>query len=91
MPGLQLAHLSVKSLRERGGNAVVGAMLIGTGRAVMIASMTSTVSELVRPVILLAGIPSCNITGFAENANSTPYPGECGPDLSKRIPNSMSF
>ncbi|MBD8677319.1 NADP-dependent malic enzyme, partial [Sphingomonas sp. CFBP 13720] len=46
MPGLQSANISAKLLRELGGDAVIGPMLIGMEKPVQIAPMTSTANEL---------------------------------------------
>ena len=42
MPGLQSANISAKLLRELGGDAVIGPMLVGMEKSVQIAPMTST-------------------------------------------------
>jgi malate dehydrogenase (oxaloacetate-decarboxylating)(NADP+) len=55
MPGLQSASLSAKLLRELGGDAVIGPMLVGMGKPVQIAAMTSTASDLVTLAVLAAG------------------------------------
>ncbi|PKP98524.1 MAG: NADP-dependent malic enzyme, partial [Alphaproteobacteria bacterium HGW-Alphaproteobacteria-15] len=55
MPGLQSAHISAKLLRELGGDAVIGPMLIGMEKPVQVAPMTSTASELVTLAVLAAG------------------------------------
>ena len=55
MPGLQSANLSAKLLRELGGDAVIGPMLIGMEKPVQIATMSSTASELVTLAVLAAG------------------------------------
>lgn len=55
MPGLQSANLSAKLLKELGGDAVIGPMLVGMARPVQIASMTSTASDLVTLAVLAAG------------------------------------
>lgn len=55
MPGLQSANLSAKLLRELGGDAVIGPMLVGMGRPVQIATMSATASELVTLAVLAAG------------------------------------
>jgi len=55
MPGLQSANLSAKLLRELGGDAVIGPMLVGLARPVQIATMTSTASDLVTLAVLAAG------------------------------------
>jgi malate dehydrogenase (oxaloacetate-decarboxylating)(NADP+) len=46
MPGLQSANNSAKLLRELGGDAVIGPMLIGMEKPVQIAPMTATASDL---------------------------------------------
>eukprot|EP01035_Chromulina_nebulosa_P001792 gene1792-2415_t len=46
MPGLQSANISAKLLRELGGDAVIGPMLVGMEKPVQIAPMTSTAGEL---------------------------------------------
>ncbi|MHA6722193.1 NADP-dependent malic enzyme [Sphingomonas sp. RS2018] len=55
MPGLQSANISAKLLRELGGDAVIGPMLIGMEKPVQIAPMTSTASELMTLAVLAAG------------------------------------
>ena len=55
MPGLQSANISAKLLRELGGDAMIGPMLIGMEKPVQIAPMTSTASELVTLAVLAAG------------------------------------
>ncbi|UVO51157.1 NADP-dependent malic enzyme [Sphingomonas sp. SUN019] len=55
MPGLQSANISAKLLRELGGDDMIGPMLIGMEKAVQIAPMTSTASELVTLAVLAAG------------------------------------
>jgi malate dehydrogenase (oxaloacetate-decarboxylating)(NADP+) len=55
MPGLQSASLSAKLLKELGGDAVIGPVLINMASPVQIASMTSTASELVTLAVLAAG------------------------------------
>ena len=54
MPGLQSANLSAKLLRELGGDAVIGPMLVGMEHPVQIATMGSTASELVTLAVLAA-------------------------------------
>ena len=54
MPGLQSANLSAKLLRELGGDAVIGPMLVGLKKPVQIATMASTASELVTLAVLAA-------------------------------------
>jgi malate dehydrogenase (oxaloacetate-decarboxylating)(NADP+) len=55
MPGLQSANISAKLLRELGGDAVIGPVLVGMEKPVQIAPMTSTASELVTLAVLAAG------------------------------------
>ena len=55
MPGLQSANLSAKLLRELGGDAVIGPMLIGMEKPVQIAPMTAAASELVTLAVLASG------------------------------------
>ena len=55
MPGLQSANISAKLLRELGGDAVIGPMLVGMEKCVQIAPMTSTASDLVTLAVLAAG------------------------------------
>jgi malate dehydrogenase (oxaloacetate-decarboxylating)(NADP+) len=55
MPGLQSANLSAKLLRELGGDAVIGPMLVGMAQPVQIAPMTATASDLVTLAVLGAG------------------------------------
>ena len=47
--------ISAKLLRELGGDAVIGPMLVGMEKSVQIAPMTSTASELVTLAVLAAG------------------------------------
>jgi malate dehydrogenase (oxaloacetate-decarboxylating)(NADP+) len=47
MPGLQTANISAKLLKELGGDAVIGPILVGMAQPVQIASMTATASDLV--------------------------------------------
>ena len=42
-------------MRELGGDAVIGPMLVGMEKSVQIAPMTSTASELVTLAVLAAG------------------------------------
>ncbi len=57
MPGLQSANLSAKILRELGGDATIGPMMIGMEKPVQIATMSSTASELLTlSVLATAGI-----------------------------------
>jgi malate dehydrogenase (oxaloacetate-decarboxylating)(NADP+) len=55
MPGLQSANISAKLLRELGGDATIGPMLVGFEKPVQIAPMTATASELVTLAVLAAG------------------------------------
>ena len=55
MPGLQTANISAKLLKELGGDAVVGPMLVGMNHQVQIAPMTATASDLVTLAVLGAG------------------------------------
>ncbi len=55
MPGLQSANISAKLLRELGGDAVIGPMLIGMEKPVQIAPMTSSASDLMTLAVLAAG------------------------------------
>jgi malate dehydrogenase (oxaloacetate-decarboxylating)(NADP+) len=55
MPGLQSANLSAKLLRELGGDAVIGPMLVGMAQPVQITTMTATASDLVTLAVLGAG------------------------------------
>ncbi|KTD99860.1 MAG: NADP-dependent malic enzyme [Sphingopyxis sp.] len=55
MPGLQSANLSAKLLRELGGGAVIGPMLVGMEKPVQVATMASTASDLVTLAVLAAG------------------------------------
>jgi malate dehydrogenase (oxaloacetate-decarboxylating)(NADP+) len=55
MPGLQSANISAKLLRELGGDATIGPMLIGMEKPVQIAAMTASASELVTLAVLAAG------------------------------------
>ena len=52
MPGLQSANLSAKLLRELGGNATIGPMLIGMGKPVQIAPMTATAGDILTLAVL---------------------------------------
>ncbi|HEX8307183.1 MAG TPA: NADP-dependent malic enzyme [Allosphingosinicella sp.] len=47
MPGLQTANISAKLLRELGGDAVIGPILVGMEKPVQIAAMTASASDLV--------------------------------------------
>jgi malate dehydrogenase (oxaloacetate-decarboxylating)(NADP+) len=55
MPGLQTANISAKLLKELGGDALIGPMLVGMEQHVQIAAMTTTASELVTLAVLAAG------------------------------------
>jgi malate dehydrogenase (oxaloacetate-decarboxylating)(NADP+) len=55
MPGLQTANISAKLLRELGGDAVIGPVLVGMKHQVQIAPMTASASELVTLAVLAAG------------------------------------
>jgi malate dehydrogenase (oxaloacetate-decarboxylating)(NADP+) len=55
MPGLQTANISAKLLRELGGDAVIGPMLVGMELPVQVAAMTATASDLVTLAVLAAG------------------------------------
>ena len=55
MPGLQTANISAKLLKELGGDALIGPMLVGMQHQVQIAPMTSTASDLVTLAVLAAG------------------------------------
>ena len=48
-------NLSAKLLRELGGSAVIGPMLIGMEKPVQVATMSSTASDLVTLAVLAAG------------------------------------
>jgi malate dehydrogenase (oxaloacetate-decarboxylating)(NADP+) len=55
MPGLQTANISAKLLRELGGDAVIGPILVGMEQPVQIATMTASASDLVTLAVLAAG------------------------------------
>ncbi|WP_033075219.1 NADP-dependent malic enzyme [Sphingopyxis sp. MWB1] len=55
MPGLQSANLSAKLLRELGGGAVIGPVLVGMEKPVQVATMASPASDLVTLAVLAAG------------------------------------
>jgi malate dehydrogenase (oxaloacetate-decarboxylating)(NADP+) len=55
MPGLQSGNLSAKLLRELGGSAVIGPMLVGMEQPVQVATMASPASDLVTLAVLAAG------------------------------------
>ena len=50
-----MANLSAKLLRELGGGAVIGPMLVGMEKPVQVATMASTASDLVTLAVLAAG------------------------------------
>jgi malate dehydrogenase (oxaloacetate-decarboxylating)(NADP+) len=54
MPGLQSANVSAKLLRELGGNATIGPMLIGMEKPVQIAPMTSIAPDILQLAVLAA-------------------------------------
>ena len=54
MPGLQSANLSAKLLRELGGNATIGPMLIGMEKPVQIAPMTALAPDVLTLAVLAA-------------------------------------
>lgn len=54
MPGLQSANLSAKLLRELGGNATIGPMLIGMEKPVQIAPMTAIAPDVLTLAVLAA-------------------------------------
>lgn len=59
MPGLQSANLSAKILRELGGNATIGPMLIGMEKPVQIVPMTALAPD----VLTLAVLAGAGIVG----------------------------
>ncbi len=54
MPGLQSANLSAKLLRELGGDAVIGPMLVGMNKPVQVAPMAASTSDIVTLAVLAA-------------------------------------
>jgi malate dehydrogenase (oxaloacetate-decarboxylating)(NADP+) len=54
MPGLQSANISAKLLRELGGNAMIGPMLLNMEKPVQIAPMTATAPDLLTLAVLAA-------------------------------------
>ncbi len=54
MPGLQSANLSAKLLRELGGDAVIGPMLVGMAKPVQVAPMAASTSDIVTLAVLAA-------------------------------------
>ncbi|WP_333839583.1 NADP-dependent malic enzyme [Novosphingobium sp.] len=59
MPGLQSANISAKLLRELGGNAMIGPMLLNMEKPVQIAPMTANAPDL----LTLAVLAAAGITG----------------------------
>ncbi|MBV7265821.1 NADP-dependent malic enzyme [Erythrobacter ani] len=59
MPGLQSANLSAKILRELGGNATIGPMLIGMEKPVQIVPMTALAPD----VLTLAVLAGAGVVG----------------------------
>jgi malate dehydrogenase (oxaloacetate-decarboxylating)(NADP+) len=55
MPGLQTANISAKLLKELGGDAMIGPILVGMAKPVQVAPMTATASDLVTLAVLGAG------------------------------------
>jgi malate dehydrogenase (oxaloacetate-decarboxylating)(NADP+) len=55
MPGLQTANISAKLVKELGGDAVIGPMLVGMEKQVQIVPMSATASDLVTLAVLAAG------------------------------------
>jgi malate dehydrogenase (oxaloacetate-decarboxylating)(NADP+) len=55
MPGLQSASLSVKLLKEMGGESVLGPYVLGLELPVQIAPMTASASDLMMLAVLAAG------------------------------------
>ncbi len=55
MPGLQSANISAKLLRELGGNATIGPMLVGMEKPVQIAPMTAIAPDILTLAVLAAG------------------------------------
>ncbi|MDE2405635.1 MAG: NADP-dependent malic enzyme [Sphingomonadales bacterium] len=54
MPGLQSANISAKLLKELGGNAVVGPMLLGMEKPVQIVPMTAIAPDVLTLAVLAA-------------------------------------
>ena len=54
MPGLQSANISAKLLRELGGQATIGPMLIGMEKPVQIAPMTAIAPDVLTLAVLAA-------------------------------------
>ena len=59
MPGLQSANISAKLLKELGGNAVIGPMLIGMEKPVQIVPMTAIAPD----VLMLAVLAASDVVG----------------------------
>jgi len=59
MPGLQSANISAKLLRELGGQATIGPMLLGMEKPVQIAPMTAIAPD----VLTLAVLAAAGVTG----------------------------
>ena len=59
MPGLQSANISAKLLRELGGNATIGPMLIGMEKPVQIVPMTAIAPD----VLMLAVLAASEVVG----------------------------
>ncbi|ANU06561.1 NADP-dependent malic enzyme [Paraurantiacibacter namhicola] len=59
MPGLQSANLSAKILRELGGDATIGPMMIGSEKPVQIAPMTAIAPD----ILTLAVLASAGVVG----------------------------
>ncbi len=55
MPGLQTANIAAKLLKELGGDAMIGPILVGMRKPVQIAAMTASASDLVTLAVLAAG------------------------------------
>jgi malate dehydrogenase (oxaloacetate-decarboxylating)(NADP+) len=54
MPGLQSAHISAKLLKELGGNAMIGPVLLGMERPVQIVPMTAIAPDVLTLAVLAA-------------------------------------
>ena len=59
MPGLQSANISAKLLKELGGNATIGPMLIGMEKPVQIVPMTAIAPD----VLMLAVLAASDVVG----------------------------
>jgi malate dehydrogenase (oxaloacetate-decarboxylating)(NADP+) len=55
MPGLQTANISAKLLKEMGGGAMIGPILVGMEKPVQVAAMSASASDLVTLAVLGAG------------------------------------